>query len=319
MSTSILGKPLTSKVNASEVFRSLEEDARRKMKRQKLSYNENENAQLKVIVYKCRNCKLAIKYGDEKTKKNAVRNLSRLQSEAITIISKDGDVSYQQMTALGLTEEKIQFEMAYRDELADWVEMESDESLQVRKYLEELASHGAMIDYKPLKFFEYQMGILCKEEADTRALSGSILKTKQAQDKMSILQAKIDEEKRRTSALKSKPENLCYHIFCRRSSSDYMYGISERIRRQSRYYLRIMVRIIIHFYNDLYTQEIEAGNKQKEAMRKGKSYHAKKTISAKDKRELIQIGKTEGMKQEEVARELHCSLPTVKRYWNDMQ
>ena len=103
------------------------------------------------------------------------------------------------MTALGLTEEKIQFEMAYRDELADWVEMESDESLKVRKYLEDLASHGAMIDYEPLKFFEYQMGILCKEEADIRAPSGSILKTKQVQDKMSLQQAKIDEERRRTS------------------------------------------------------------------------------------------------------------------------
>jgi hypothetical protein len=316
MSITILGKPLTSRRNAAEVFRSLEDEAHKNIKRQKLFYYENDDEQLNANIYKCRNCQRAMKNGDEKTKEKATRNMSRLQSEAITIISKNGKISHQQMALLGLTEEKILFEMAYRNELADWVELESDESLLVREYLEELASNGDRIDYYPLEKMKDQMGVLREDESKNKALSGSFLKTKQIQDKISNLQAQIDEERRRTSELKSKPENLCYYIFCERHSRDYLDIFAGNIQGQSRYYLKIMVRIIIHFYNGIHRNDIQASNNHREAMRKAKTYHPKKSISADDKRELIQTGKAYGMKQEEVAEELHCSLPTVKRYWN---
>jgi hypothetical protein len=316
MTNTILGKPLTSKKKAVEVFRSLEAEARKSMKLQNLSYITNGNEQLDVIIYKCRSCQRKIDNGDENDKRKALRYLSRLQSEAITIISRTGTVSPQQMASLNLTEEKIRFEMAYRDELADWVELESDESLPVRKYLERLASDGVGIDYEPLKKLEEQMVILRREEAVNKALSGGFLKNHQTPEKISNLQAQIDEERQRTSEIKSKPENLCYYIFCEKHSRDYEDQISLNIQGLSRYYLRIMVRIIIHFYNDINRKDIQAAKNQREAMRKAKRYQAKKSISAGDKRELIQIGKADGMKQEEVADQLQCSLPTVKRYWN---
>ena len=55
--------------------------------------------------------------------------------------------------------------------------------------------------------------------------------------------------------------------------------------------------------------------REREAKRKREAYKPKKRLSATEKRELIQLGKADRMKQKQIAIQLNIGLRTVQRYW----
>jgi hypothetical protein len=89
--------------------------------------------------------------------------------------------------------------------------------------------------------------------------------------------------------------------------------LRERISDLSRSNLIQLIRIYCEAHNNFYSKEI---NEQRTAnkMETTKNRQIKK-VSATEKRDLIQMGKSDGMKQTEVAKSLGCSIETVKRGW----
>jgi hypothetical protein len=62
-------------------------------------------------------------------------------------------------------------------------------------------------------------------------------------------------------------------------------------------------------------QEFRRENTKQYKQQYAKKYN-KKQLSAEDKRELVQLGKAEGITQKEVAKQIGCSERTVQIYWN---
>lgn len=79
-----------------------------------------------------------------------------------------------------------------------------------------------------------------------------------------------------------------------------------------------LIGLIVKSYKSMYEDEISAYRKKKnkdrrkEAMKKNNT----KSLSAEEKRELVQLGKADGITQKEVADQLGCSIRTVQYYWN---
>lgn len=122
------------------------------------------------------------------------------------------------------------------------------------------------------------------------------------------------KERYRTRREKAKPENLCFYMLYYPVKPFEALPIEQnfeshifRLRKSN---LLVLIRLFCQINNDQY--KLEKDNTQK---LKVKMYIPTKEITATEKRELIQLGKAEGMKQKEVANSIPCSIKTVKRNW----
>jgi hypothetical protein len=145
------------------------------------------------------------------------------------------------------------------------------------------------------------------------------------------LQRLITEETRIISAKKSKPENLCYYLLyeevykiklgedqflqCQEGFELHLNEdndkIIKRIRGLSKCYLKILIGIICRINNEHYESEIAAANNLKKKMNRQTN-----KMSIQDKIELIQLGKSEGLTNKEISKQLGkgFGLRTVERY-----
>jgi len=161
-------------------------------------------------------------------------------------------------------------------------------------------------------------------------------------------QSEYDRELHRTSNLKKIPENFCYLLFqCAELPKspeditvewvpDELIGgsypvyyweqntsleatpeeVKDRIKRMSSYYLEKLITLICGFYNELNAMDIEETRREQKAQKESDMYTHRKRYTTEETKELIQIGKADGMKQTEIAEQLGCCLRTVKSYWN---
>jgi hypothetical protein len=146
------------------------------------------------------------------------------------------------------------------------------------------------------------------------------------------IKREISDEKWRISEEKSKVPNLCYYILYdeyRRPDSNKavrvvydpinsnVIGFEEnervnyRIQNLSKHYLIIMVGVICNIINEYFKDDIETNRKTLKKMNR-----QTKKISIPEKRELIQMGKIEGLTNEQISKQLGkgFGLRTVERY-----
>lgn len=146
------------------------------------------------------------------------------------------------------------------------------------------------------------------------------------------IRREITDEKWRISEDKSKVPNLCYYILYdeyRRPDSNkavrVVYDpftsniigfednerVNYRIQNLSKHYLTIMVGIICKINNEYFKDDIETNRKTLRKMNR-----QIKKISIPEKREIIQMGKAEGLTNEQISKQLGkgFGLRTVERY-----
>lgn len=324
MTTSILGQPLTKRINAAGVFRELKTQARKNLKTQTIYYTNIENEHLNVIIQKCRNCRKALENAEGKNRYTLNRGIKGMLSEAVSIICRAGEANRKQMDALQISEEMIFIEMAYIQQLADWVELETDETFLAHNYLRQFALKGDYVNYGTLNNLEEKMHQLRKEDSDFstgiensggKGHMRSLIERGKFFKEITELQGEIDKERRRTSALKAKPENLCHYIFTDVRSLEVKEQIqTTKIKSLSRYYLSILVRLICRFNNEYFADDIKSHQKKTKAMRGASNYKHKKLNTAKETKELVQMGISDGLKHKEIAAQLGIGLRTVERY-----
>jgi hypothetical protein len=142
----------------------------------------------------------------------------------------------------------------------------------------------------------------------------------------------ITKENWRISKEKSKTPNLCYYILYdeyRRPDSNkavrVVYDpitsnvigfedndrVNYRIQNLSKHYLTIMVGVICKINNEYFKDDIETNRRTLKKMNR-----QTKKISIPEKRELIQMGKAEGLTNEQISKQLGkgFGLRTVERY-----
>jgi hypothetical protein len=142
----------------------------------------------------------------------------------------------------------------------------------------------------------------------------------------------ITKENWRISEEKSKAPNLCYYILYDEYRSldskkeirvvydpitSNIIGFEDnervnyRIQNLSKHYLTIMVGVICKINNEYFKDDIETNRKTLKKMNR-----QTKKISIPEKKELIQMGKSEGLTNEQISKQLGkgFGLRTVERY-----
>ena len=146
------------------------------------------------------------------------------------------------------------------------------------------------------------------------------------------IKREINYEKWRISEEKSKIPNLCYYILYddsvhpnRQAAVKIVYDpitfnfigiedndrINYRIQHLSKHHLKILVGFICKFNNEYHKDDIETSRKTLKKMNRKTN-----KISIQDKIGLIQMGKSEGLTNKEISRQLGkgFGLRTVERY-----
>jgi hypothetical protein len=359
MTTTILGKPLTHKLFATQAIRELENEAREKMKGKMLTMIDkaDEYVTQKIIEYNSYSRWIYEK--DEMDQERFLPILKRIKSEAVGEMVDRKSANESQVRQLGLTEEDILFDIEHKQLLSDWVELMSDESLPTRQGLRDAAIGGERMNYSKLNTLEDKLKSIrdrekClveigfnkipeREKYDTHGheieyppeenRSQDISeKLKEVITNRIQIKREINDEKWRISEEKSKVPNLCYFILYdetmgpnSKSSVNLLYDpitsnviafednerVNYRIQHLSKHYLNIMVGVICKINNEYFKDDIETNRKTLKKMNR-----QTKKISIPEKRELIQMGKAEGLTNEQISKQLGkgFKLRTVERY-----
>ena len=147
-----------------------------------------------------------------------------------------------------------------------------------------------------------------------------------------LIKREINDEKWRISKEKSRVSNLCFYILYdeyRRPDSNKVIRVvydpiksnvigfedndrvNYRIQHLSKHYLMIMVGVICKINNEYFKNDIVSNRKTLKKMNR-----QTKKISIPEKKELIQMGKAEGLTNEQISKQLGkgFGLRTVERY-----
>ncbi len=361
-----------SKLFACKIIKELERKARIKMKGMKLHLLDENNDGIAQLIREYEGIEKWIYNTKADNFEKYLPVLARIKSEAIGSMIRCKKVNENQLKSLGLTKEDILFETALLELLADWVELESDESLISREGLRKVAIGGKLMDYSSLRklFAEYNQH--CEDEKKLLKNSFQLLSEKEKYDEngdeiiyplkesidQSLVQVFINDviltyqpthslkdclnrkielrklitvEKRIFSEKKSMPQNLCYYLLYdevyklkpgavaySNNPEDYAIHpiedndkIIKRIRGLSKSNLKIMIGIICKINNEHYEADIAAANNLKKKMNRQTN-----KMSIQDKIELIHLGKSEGLTNKEISKQLGkgFGLRTVERY-----
>ena len=362
------GQSFTGKLILTKLFESFENEARESLQYGSLAFTPEKGEsgdwhqeperiadRIHVLIQKYRYHRKQQLMAGEAVKRKEEGHCKRIQSEAITIMTRADFYRKSQISSLGLTPERIRFEIFYRQNLAVWVQKQLIEGSPVWLHLLYIAGWGEKIDYKHLEELNDELaGLRVKTEPLIEAMN-IIRKPQPERDKynwkgeeieleplpewmpptreeyhkaveqlveineqIKETQKEVDKELRRTTDLKKIPENFCYHLF---EEGDTLEADQERVNSRvwsmSRYYLEKLAAMICSYYNELNAMDIEETRRKENVKKTLDMYTHRKRYTTEEMRELIQIGKTEGMKQREVAGQLDCGIATVKRYWNE--
>jgi hypothetical protein len=358
------------KLFASRIIKDLERKARIKMKGKVLNLVNEKNDGIAQLIREYEGIENWIYNTKVDSFEKYLPVLARIKSRAIGSMIRCQEANETQLKSLGLTKEDILFETELHELLADWVELESDDSLISREGIRKAAVGGELMDYTRLNKLRAEYSQHCEDEKrfikNSRQLFPQKEKhhnnsceeiTSQSQDQPSAqvyingfifryqptyclkdcidrkieLQKLITEETRTISAKKSLPQNLCYYLLydevnklkpgAKAYSSnpeDYMINkfedndkIKKRIRSLNKSNLKIMIGIICRINNEYYEHDINEANTFRKKMNRKRN-----KMSIQDKIELIQLGKSEGLTNEQISNQLGkgFALRTVERY-----
>ena len=346
MTTTILGKPLNHKIYAARIIRELENEAQEKMKGKKLHMTDevDESVTHKIFEYNRMYEWINDKDVDDQKKLNPI--LERIKSEAVGLFIKASAVNMNQAASFGLSENDILFEIEFKRLLSDWVELELDESLSCREQLRKQSAGGKLLDYSSLNSLGSEYYVLTMQEkaiandfgykkldpqfmderetlSDSPPIDSPADRARKIAEKKKELKKLMRKEKWKLSGEESKVNNLSFYVLYeeeKHKKSEAQQGsylpedycikyneenqnVNKRIQRLSNYYLRILVRIICKINNELNNNEIIATRIQSKNMNR-----QKKKISPQDKRELILMGKAEGLTNVQISRQLGKGL-----------
>jgi hypothetical protein len=149
---------------ASRVIKDLERKAHIKMNGKVLNFVTEKNDGIAQLIREYEGIEKWIntKKADNPAKYTPI--LKRIKSEAIGIMIRCNEVNESQLKSLGLTKEDILFETELRELLADWVELETDESLIAREGLRKVAIGGELMDYSRLSKLYLEYDQHCEDE-----------------------------------------------------------------------------------------------------------------------------------------------------------
>ena len=149
---------------ASRIFKELEAEARIKMKGKKLNLVDEKNDGIAKLI---REYEGIDKWINNKKTDNPAKYtpiLKRIKSEVLGMMIRCNEVNESQLKPLGLTKEDILFETELRELLADWVELESDESLIAREGIRKVALGGELINYSIFIRLHAEYNQHCEDE-----------------------------------------------------------------------------------------------------------------------------------------------------------
>lgn len=149
---------------ASKIIRDLERKARIKMKGKKLNLVNEKNDRIGQLIREFMGTEkwIYVKKSGNIEKYGPI--LKRIKSEAISVMIRCNEVNEAQLKSLGLTKDDIVFETELHELLADWVELESDESLIARGGIRNVASTGELMDYSRLNILRAEYDQHCEDE-----------------------------------------------------------------------------------------------------------------------------------------------------------
>jgi len=242
--------PQHYKLFASSILKDLERKARIKMKGKKLNLVDEKNDRIAQLIREFTGTEKWIydKKAGNIEKYSSI--LKRIKSEAISLMIRCNEVNEAQLKSLGLTKDDILFETELHELLADWVELESDESLISRDGIRKVAIAGQLMDYSRLNILHAEYDQHCEDEKkhlknslqlspenekqnETEdeiislnpdnslvqvCINGFILTYHQTNSYKECINRKIElrklitAEKRILSEKKSMPQNLCYYL-----------------------------------------------------------------------------------------------------------
>jgi len=109
-------------------------------------------------------------------------------------------------------------------------------------------------------------------------------------------------------------EDICFKVVTdwnRNSLREAIWYLSKTAQNK-------LIRLIVKSYKSMYEDEIKAYRKKKNSDQRKESMkkYNKKSLSAEEKLELVQLGKADGLTPKEVATQISCSVRTVQIYWN---
>ena len=360
------GQSFTGKLIVSKLFESFENEARESLQYGSISFTPEKGEsgdwhpdperiadRINVLIQRYRYHRKQQLMAGEAVKRREEGHCKRIQSEAITIMTRADFYRKSQINGLGLTPERIRLEIFYKQNLAGWVQKQLIEGSPVWLHLLYIAGWGEKINYDHLEELNDKLTRLrAKTEPLIEAISiirkpqperdkynwkGEVIELEplpewmpptreefnkaieqlgEINEQIKETQREVDEELRRTTDLKKIPENFCYSIFNEGETLEAdQERVNNRVWAMSRYYLEKLAAMICSYYNDVNAMEIEETRRKENVKKTLDMYTPRKKYTAEEMRELIQIGKAEGMTQKEIAKELDCNERTVRRNW----
>lgn len=161
------------------------------------------------------------------------------------------------------------------------------------------------------------------EEIRFKAMQSGLVETPVSQEltlrecvcEIRKLEKLIRMETYRTSALKSKPENLCFYLLYDltpiRNCTTEGEAFKHRITSLRKSNLLVLLRLLCDIYNETYKTEIENAQKERNNMKRHK-----KEFSSEEKKFLVRAGKSYGMSQIDVIAQTGFGRTIVQKYWH---
>lgn len=330
---------------------SLEDNARNKAKGQKFTFKEKKDKEASRFIAEKISINRYVWNATEENKSKGEKLLRRNRAEAIHYFINQGSANKLQTSILGISEKDLLFEKEFIEQLRAYINDELDESTIFKAGLVQRSKGGHLVSYNRLQELndESMMYFELKEMLNTskndlpekydkygneierepeetpeekrllRMLTGEQeperITERECNIKIWELEKAISKEKYKIGAEFNEPANLCYYLLydiimpshCKTDEEAFLFRLSK-LRKSS---LIILVKESIKIFNRHNKKQIDKTNATKKKMNR-----PKKSTTASDKKILVQMGKGDGMKQTEVAKQIPCDLSTVKRYWN---
>lgn len=177
---------------------------------------------------------------------------------------------------------------------------------------EKYDKYGSEIEYdledspEEVRLRAMETGIIL-QGSDELTLRECIYKTRELQNEYRV-------ELFKTSAEKAIPKNLCFFLVNNlipipigKTEDDVFRSKISKLRKSN---LLVLLQLLCNIHNSHYKKEIENTRKLRIKMKR-----SIKKYSSEEKRLLVQMGKSDGLKQKDVIEQTGFGRTTVQKYW----
>ena len=337
------------------IKRQLESKARLKIKGEKITLIDQDNPHISALISAQKRLKNWILSQPMENQKELTKIIKRTKADAIKYLLDNGGINENQIRVLGISEADLLFERAFLLELKKYISAQLNEDAIYKTGIVHESIGGILPDYSELnrisddlqfyylkekelstlklnrpdaqeKYDKYGSEIEYDledqpEEVRLKAMETGIilpesneLTLRECVYKIRELQKEYRIELYKTSAEKSIPKNLCFFLVnslvpmpIGKTEDDVFRGKISKLRKSN---LLLLLQLLCNIHNSHYKKEIETTQKLRIKMKR-----SIKKYSSEEKRLLVQMGKSDGLKQKDVIEQTGFGRTTVQKYW----